>query len=346
MKRQRGGASRPPRTPSTGREGQGSQSLGATAKPKPAAKSFAAVVAQWRPEVLAAAQDPDELEVDKDLEAVAAVELLPVEEQHRLRLRHLRKRRQAAIRAGPVAREDAIACERVIDQLVSEARQQRPWPVRAQVAADALRPARLNTEGLRTDLEAARATVAAISADLATAEADLVAAQRCMDAVQAGVGRGADVRPELTPQDLEVIGALRGLVSSSGMPIQALLTALFNAIGNERARAAGSAAGQAPGGGFGGHAVEGAQAYSFTAADCSPTSAAMAGEGRVQSGRRTSLQRVQEDRAPKGSSPNLGVSLFRSFFSGTCRFGFASVFVLASASCLRSRWVARCSKAL
>ena len=97
-------------------------------------------------------------------------------------------------------------------------------------------------------------------------------AQAGLDAAQTEVRRSAELRPELTTQDLEVIGALRGMVSSTGMP-KALLTALFNAIANQAA-AAGPAAGQAPGGGFGGHAVIGAQAYSPA---CSPTSAATAG---------------------------------------------------------------------
>ena len=132
------------------------------------------MVSQWRPEVLAAAaaRDQDDLDVDEDLEAVAAVELLTVEEQQRIRLRYLRERRQAALRAGPIGREGVAACDRGIDQLVSEARQQCLWPVRAQAAADALRSATLRAEGLRTDLEAARAAGATILEDLEAAEAD------------------------------------------------------------------------------------------------------------------------------------------------------------------------------
>ena len=39
---------------------------------------------------MAAAREQDDLEVDEDLAAVAAVELLTVEEQQRIRLRYLR----------------------------------------------------------------------------------------------------------------------------------------------------------------------------------------------------------------------------------------------------------------
>ena len=82
----------------------GGPRFGASAKPKvqPAAKPFAAAVAVWRPEILAAAQDPDDFDVDEDLEAVAAAEALTVEEQQKARLRYLRERRQAALRAGPM----------------------------------------------------------------------------------------------------------------------------------------------------------------------------------------------------------------------------------------------------
>ncbi|MFM7983133.1 MAG: hypothetical protein ACKPKO_27815, partial [Candidatus Fonsibacter sp.] len=53
----------------------------------------------------------DELEVDEDVEAMAALEELSPGEQQRLRLRYLKERRQAALRAGPIGREDFLRCE-------------------------------------------------------------------------------------------------------------------------------------------------------------------------------------------------------------------------------------------
>ena len=83
---------RTPKARSTPPRGQAPTESGAAPKQRPAVKSFASVVGMWRPEVLAASQDPEDSDVDEDLEAVAAVELLTVEEQQRLRLRYLRKR--------------------------------------------------------------------------------------------------------------------------------------------------------------------------------------------------------------------------------------------------------------
>ncbi|MFM7980256.1 MAG: hypothetical protein ACKPKO_13155, partial [Candidatus Fonsibacter sp.] len=80
-------------------------------------------------------------------------------------------------------------------------------------------------EGLRADLGAAEAAVASLSAELAAAEADQFVAQASLDAVQAEVGRGSRGRPEITPQDQELIDTLRGLVGTSGLPIQPLLAA-------------------------------------------------------------------------------------------------------------------------
>jgi hypothetical protein len=142
------------------------------------------VVGHWRQEVLAAAtRDSDDLEIDEDLEAVAAAGALSAEEAARLRIRCLKDRRQAAPRAGPLCREDVISCEQEIERLQSEVRQQRPWPARAQAAADALRAASATADAWRGDLEAARAAAEAIAEELATAEGEQVASQAAMDAV-------------------------------------------------------------------------------------------------------------------------------------------------------------------
>ena len=98
--------------------------MGAVPKVKPVTRSFAEVVGQWRPEVLAAAaKDSDDLEIDEDLEAAAAAEALSAEEAARLRIRYLKERRQAALRAGPLCREDVVNCNQAIDWLLSEVRQ-------------------------------------------------------------------------------------------------------------------------------------------------------------------------------------------------------------------------------
>ena len=126
-------------------------------RPRPAA-SLAEAVAAWRPEILEA----EELEDDKDLEAVAAMEDMSPEEQQRLRLRYLRDRQQVALRAGPIGHEDFQKCEVEITAIVAESRQARPWPVRVQAAADALKAASQRAANLRTDLEVARTTVLAL----------------------------------------------------------------------------------------------------------------------------------------------------------------------------------------
>jgi len=247
------------------------------AKAKPVTRSFAEVVGQWRPEVLAAAvKDPEDLEVDEDLEAVAAAEALTAEEAARLRIRYLKERRQAALRAGPLCREDVLSCEAEIERLQSEVRQQRPWPVRAQAAADALRAASAKAEALRGDLDAARAAVEAIAEELATAEADQVAAQAAMDEVQAEAGRSvAAGQPSLlTPQDAEVVGTLRGLVGATGMSVQALMAALVVAVGS--ARAAGPAAGPGLAGGSPSRAAAAAEQTGPTTGG-SPTSVVSVG---------------------------------------------------------------------
>ena len=119
------------------------------------------------------------------------------------------------------------ACDAEIERLLDEARQQRPWPVRAQAAADALRAASAKRDGLRTDLEAAKAAVTSIAAELAAAEADWTGAQASMGAVKAEVRQGAEPQPGISQQDEEVLGALRGMVASTGLPVQNLLTALY-----------------------------------------------------------------------------------------------------------------------
>ena len=119
------------------------------------------------------------------------------------------------------------ACDAEIERLLDEARQQRPWPVRAQAAADALRAASAKRDGLRTDLEAAKAAVTSIAAELAAAEADWTGAQASMGAVKAEVRQGAEPQPGISQQDEEVLGAPRGMVASTGLPVQNLLTALY-----------------------------------------------------------------------------------------------------------------------
>ena len=54
----------------------------------------------------------EESEEDEDLEAAVAMEDVAPEEHLRLRLRHLKERRQAAQRAGPIGREDLRSWQR------------------------------------------------------------------------------------------------------------------------------------------------------------------------------------------------------------------------------------------
>ena len=85
-------------------------------------------------------------------------------------------------------------CDEEIGRVHTEARQQRPWPMRAQAAADALRRQRS-----AEDLDAARAAVEATAEELAAAEEEQAAAQASMDVVQAEAGRGTAEQPELAP---------------------------------------------------------------------------------------------------------------------------------------------------
>ena len=148
---------------------------------------------------------------------------------------------------------------------MDEARQQRPWPVRAQAPADALKAAAAKRDGLRTDLEAAKAAVLAIATELAAAESEWAAAQAGMEAVQAEASQGAEPQQGVSRQDAEVLGVLREMVTATGVPVQNLLTALYTVISNQAtataaAAAAGLGAARAPGGGLGGPAAGGAQA--------------------------------------------------------------------------------------
>ena len=105
------------------------------------------------------------------------------EEQHRLRLRYIRDRRQAAQRAGPIGCEDCLKCDAEIAAILAEPRQARPWPARAQAAADALKAASQRAASLRTDLEVARTTVAALEAEVGVAETELASAQAALGQV-------------------------------------------------------------------------------------------------------------------------------------------------------------------
>ena len=250
-KRQRG-----PRTLSTERLRGAPEALGASSKPMPRprpAAPLAEVVAGWRPEIF----ELEGSEEDEDLEAAVAMEDVTPEEHLRLRLRYLKERRQAAQRAGPIGREDFLRCDAEITAILAETRQARPWPVRVQAAADALKTASQRVASLQTDLETARTTVTALEAGLAEAEAEQAAAQAAVERVQAEVASAPGV-PAFTQQDMEVIAVLRALVTQAGMPIQDLLRQVGEAVAGARAEATraglqgGLAGGQAPGGGSGG----------------------------------------------------------------------------------------------
>ncbi|MFM7981226.1 MAG: hypothetical protein ACKPKO_18110, partial [Candidatus Fonsibacter sp.] len=125
----------------------GPAGLGAAPKRRP--RTAGASLADAIADILAAATGADDLEVDEDVEAMAALEELPSGELQRLRLRYLKERRQAALRAGPIGREDLLRCEADIAELLAETRRARPWPVRVQAAADAVKAAGLPPHGLR-----------------------------------------------------------------------------------------------------------------------------------------------------------------------------------------------------
>ena len=178
-----------------------------------------------------------------------------------------------------MAGEDAIAREAELARLLAEVGQQRSWQERAQEAAEVLLTATVKVEGLRQDWEAARLEVARLAVELAAAEAARAAAQEAMDAVQDEARRIA-LLPDFTPRDVEVLCALRGMVASSGMPVQDLLEALQSAVTSRAAAmeaeaaaaAAGLGADLARGGGFGGHAVVGVQEYDPETVGPTPTS--------------------------------------------------------------------------
>ena len=204
--------------------GQGSQELGATQKPKPAVKSFAAVVGQWRPEVLAAAQDPEERDVDEDLEAVAAVELLTVEEQQRLRLRYLRERPsepgRSAGRTWPPATRRSSACP---TRPGSSGRGRFALRLRRMRSGQHRRSGTACGRTWRRQRRRSRPLRRSWPRPRQTGRVHRQAWVR----VKAEVRQGAEPQPGISQQDEEVLGALRGMVASTGLPVQNLLTALY-----------------------------------------------------------------------------------------------------------------------
>ncbi|MFM7985959.1 MAG: hypothetical protein ACKPKO_42250, partial [Candidatus Fonsibacter sp.] len=115
---------------------------------------------------------------------MAALEELPSGELLRLRLRYLKERRQAALRAGPIGTEDLLRCEADVAEILAESRRLRQWPVRVQAAADAVKAVEKRVDTLRTDYELSKSTTAALEAELSVAEAELLEAKGELERAQ------------------------------------------------------------------------------------------------------------------------------------------------------------------
>ena len=193
------------------------------------------------------------------------------------------------MRAGPVGREDALACEAELACLPAETGHPQQLQERAREASEAFAAASARVKSLHRDWRAAGLEVARLAEELAEAEAAQAAAQVDLEAAQAEAAQAVGP-PVFTPQDAAVLGALRDLAVTSGMPVQELMEALQRAVAERNAdwgaeaaaAAAGSGAAPGPGGGFGGRAVVGALPYDPESVGPTPTSPAFLRPGTAR----------------------------------------------------------------